>query len=709
MHVGDGHVVDRLDAVGFDRLDRGHERLAIRPAHVGAEQGRKPLLLGVVGKADRLGVPAQVLATDDQLVDGLLRVAALTSASVRHQGGAGPSPLSIDRAGDAESQQHALRGLQHRAVDLGQTDADPLGLAALHRTVSIEQASQQPAAEIGRGRLHRRGDRLVARPGPQIERQVAQSCRGQAALPTLHLATRHGALPTPKVGPVRQRLDRAVNRRHDAGNARRHRRHVAAHHAELGSPDRQDRFAGAQASIADQGPNQVALVLRVRTVPPLDPAMVVQHHFVTRLQGAGRAPVGVRQVTGAARHAAHRVIGSEPQSVAFTGAQAQQGLHAGREEAFGLGRPRLAVDERREAPADQVAHLPGSVSRGHPGVGGHARIRRRDRLAVREVVVAVDRVDEQHARLGVVVGRAHDRVPQVARLQAPVDPQAVAAAERARRLQVGCRLGAVHEVEVAVGLDRLHEGVGHADREVEVAQVARVLGVDEGLDVRVVDPQHAHLRAAPRAGRLDRLARAVEHAQVADRAAGAAGGAVHPGPARADAREVVAHAAAAAHRLGGLGQGRVDARETVVDLDDRVADRLHEAVDQRGLEFRACGRLDAPGRDEARAQGVEETRLPMRAAIRGLDRGERARHAPCHVVSAALVPLGVLLEQDLGADGLGRQVVGRGWHGSRRGRKRRQGDHRVGGSGGVHARSLRRWRSRWASPRRSRARDPLDS
>jgi len=41
----------------------------------------------------------------------------------------------------------------------------------------------------------------------------------------------------------------------------------------------------------------------------------------------------------------------------------------------------------------------------------------------------------------------------------------------------------VHQLDFGVVLDRPHEGVGHADRDVEVGEVALVLGVDEFLDV----------------------------------------------------------------------------------------------------------------------------------------------------------------------------------------------------------------------------------
>ena len=50
------------------------------------------------------------------------------------------------------------------------------------------------------------------------------------------------------------------------------------------------------------------------------------------------------------------------------------------------------------------------------------RIGRSDRLAIRQVVVAVDRVEEQHAGLGVVIGRSHDLVPQLARTPLAIDP-----------------------------------------------------------------------------------------------------------------------------------------------------------------------------------------------------------------------------------------------------------------------------------------------
>jgi hypothetical protein len=90
--------------------------------------------------------------------------------------------------------------------------------------------------------------------------------------------------------------------------------------------------------------------------------------------------------------------------------------------------------------------------------------------------------------------------------------------------------GAVHQFDLAVGLHGLHEGVGHADADVEVLQVAAVLGVDELLDVGVVAAQHAHLRATAGTGAFHGFAAAVEHAHVADRPRGIAAACCRPRP-----------------------------------------------------------------------------------------------------------------------------------------------------------------------------------
>src|SRR4029077_8857692 len=117
-----------------------------------------------------------------------------------------------------------------------------------------------------------------------------------------------------------------------------------------------------------------------------------------------------------------------------------------------------------------------------------------------------------------------------------------------------------------------------------------------------------HLRAAARAGRFDRLARAVEDAHVGHWAAGARVRAFHLGAFRPDGGEVVAHAAAAAHGLRGLEQRGIDAGAAVDDFGDRVAYRLHEAVDQRRLELHPGGRIDATGGEEDASRPPPEAR-----------------------------------------------------------------------------------------------------
>ena len=78
----------------------------------------------------------------------------------------------------------------------------------------------------------------------------------------------------------------------------------------------------------------------------------------------------------------------------------------------GLGRTRpcrrRVLDEEREVDRAQAAAAVGRQRLFGAGVGGL------DGLAVVQVVVRVHAVEEQDARLGVVVGRAHDLVPQLA-------------------------------------------------------------------------------------------------------------------------------------------------------------------------------------------------------------------------------------------------------------------------------------------------------
>lgn len=111
-----------------------------------------------------------------------------------------------------------------------------------------------------------------------------------------------------------------------------------------------------------------------------------------------------------------------------------------------------------------------------------ARVRCLEGVKMSDGVGPVRRVEEQDARLAVLVGMAAQVVEQLRRLHRLDD-------------LLGAR---VDELKVAGIADRLHELVGDADADVEVGQASFFfLAADELLDVRVIHPQDGHVRAAP--------------------------------------------------------------------------------------------------------------------------------------------------------------------------------------------------------------------
>ena len=243
-----------------------------------------------------------------------------------------------------------------------------------------------------------------------------------------------------------------------------------------------------------------------------------------------------------------------------------------------------------------------------------ARIGRIDRLTISEVVLCVDAVDEDDAGLGVGVGGAHHAIPQRACGHGLVD----LAAEDERPGRV-----------VAHGAD---EGVRHQHRQIEVAQAYRIgLGVDEGLDVRVVAPERRHHRSAPGAGRHDGAAHGVPHVHEADRTRGVGADAPHQRALGAQRREVVADAAALLHGERGF-------LDVVEDGAEVVLDGAHdEAVEERDGAPRA-----GAGEDAARGQEGEvghrrgEGFGPARAGALRLGGGRCLGH-PCPSVGDAVV------------------------------------------------------------------------
>jgi hypothetical protein len=239
------------------------------------------------------------------------------------------------------------------------------------------------------------------------------------------------------------------------------------------------------------------------------------------------------------------------------------------------------------------------------------------------------------------------------RARLAIDPRTVVALVRARRPDVRRRFGLVNQLDFAVGFHRAHEFVGDADRDVEVGEIALVLRVDEGLDVGMIATKHAHLRAAARTRGFHRLARTVEHAHVRHRSTRARLRAVDHRALRADGREVVAHAAAAAHGLGSFRERGIDARTAVDHFGDRVAHRLDEAVDQRGRERGTGGGIDAACGDEALHLGFEEALFPVGAAFLGFSLSQSPGDALPDFLDGALAALGVFLQEDLAGDLLG--------------------------------------------------------
>ena len=97
-------------------------------------------------------------------------------------------------------------------------------------------------------------------------------------------------------------------------------------------------------------------------------------------------------------------------------------------------------------------------------------------------------------------------------------------------------------------------------------------------------------------------------------------------------------------------------------LDDGIADRLHEAVDQRRLQVGAGG-VDAAGRDETVFLRPQELGFPVGAISFLFDLGG-ARATRLHVVNIGFLALGVLFNQHLAGNFLFRAGGEFRWCGS---------------------------------------------
>jgi hypothetical protein len=167
---------------------------------------------------------------------------------------------------------------------------------------------------------------------------------------------------------------------------------------------------------------------------------------------------------------------------------------------------------------------------------------------------------------------------------------------------------------VAVGSKGSHERVGDQHGDVEVAEAHRIpLAVDERLDVRVIDPQASHHRAAPLSGRDDRPAHGVPAIHEGQRSGRLGSHAEYRRSARAHGREVHAYPAALLHRDRGLAQMFKDAGQA-------VGHGAHdEAVEQGDIARGSGAGQHSTGRDEVEvADRLLEAGAPLLADVRCL-------------------------------------------------------------------------------------------
>ena len=342
-----------------------------------------------------------------------------------------------------------------------------------------------------------------------------------------------------------------------------------------GLPDRKHGRIFLERSVANQKTQKKTLLERSGPAPLRPSPVVVEHDEVAGAEASCLAPAGLSAVSSQFRDSEQLVVGRQPKRVPLLCPQLEDRLAAGREEpAFRA--PLLPIHARGKRPADEVGNLARSFAGVHPRVRRDARIRGKYLLAIREVVVLVDSVDEDHSGLGVIVGRPHQPLPEVARLGRAHD------------------IAAEHQVPRLALAHRSEERVADQDREVEVPEPPRLaLSRDELLDVGVVAAHGAHHRPAPRAGRHDGLAHGVPDIHEADRTGGVRPRALHRRALGPERREIVPDAAALLHRQRCFLHVLEDRAEIVLDRPH------HEAVEERHPPVAAGTGDDPPGWQEA--------------------------------------------------------------------------------------------------------------
>jgi hypothetical protein len=203
-------------------------------------------------------------------------------------------------------------------------------------------------------------------------------------------------------------------------------------------------------------------------------------------------------------------------------------------------------------------------------------------------------------------------------------------------------------------LDRLHESIGDANRDIETSPAPRCLfGRNEGQDVRMVTTQNSHLSASSGTCGLQSRAGLVKGIDESARPGSIQARAVDACALGPDTGKVIAHATAAAQGLGRLRQCVVDTGVTrFIAPTQTVTHRLHKTIGQRHGHAGACTGHDATSPDGPSSQVLTEHRLKVGLFIGGFDRSHGFGNAVKNIPGSQLTWLKVFAFQDRLAQGL---------------------------------------------------------
>ena len=189
------------------------------------------------------------------------------------------------------------------------------------------------------------------------------------------------------------------------------------------------------------------------------------------------------------------------------------------------------------------------------------------------------------------------------------------------------------QVPLPVLADRFHEGIQDPDRNIEIGdRVFLGLAGDEFLDVRVVDPEDGHIRAAARSALGDFTEGFIVDSQESDRTGRLAGGGIHQRALGADPGKGKSVAAAGLLYQRRVAQGLEDSGFLAAHV---VGDGKHEAGGQ--LPERGAGAGEGGGVWEEAQTGEEFVKRLRRfgdvAAVFGFGLRDVDRDPPEHFLN----------------------------------------------------------------------------